>query len=107
VLQVPEGDSLFDHSKTIDVSIAAALWTRLGPLEKPAKSYFQFEMAAEAATCGCFSGPPEDWQTDDYFVEQRVLGVNPCAMKRLSNLSAADQVCLGGGGSLGLLCVAF
>jgi hypothetical protein len=35
---------------------------------------------------------PANSESDEYFVEQSVLGANPCAIARLSLMSSTDQV---------------
>ena len=53
--------------------------------EAPEKDYSEYIKAA-TAIAGARATPPADWDSDRFFVEQRVQGVNPCALTRLSAL---------------------
>lgn len=104
-------EGLFDAALVGRVAQLGALRFLIGDTEPAAMSFERYEIAQAAGTvktggsgggggcCGCAAEPahPPNWQSDEYFVEQRVMGVNPCAMRRLSTLGDA-QVRDGGWG---------
>ena len=101
-------DGLFDAVLVGRVAELGALRFLVGDTEPAATNFERYAIAQAAGTvksggrgggggCGCATEPahPPNWQSDEYFVEQRVMGVNPCAMRRLTSLGDAQ---VGGGG---------
>lgn len=92
---VDGSDGIFSLKETIDVGVMTAASMKLRDSQPRATTYARFEMAQEIGRGGCWCLPhahhPADWSSDRYFVEQRVLGVNPCAIRGLATLPAAEQ----------------
>ena len=102
-------NGLFDPMKIIDLAafiVLRALRRDAGP---PVKSVDEYHaaMGSDISRHGGGGGAKgsdfsrhgggggakgSDWTSDEYFVEQRVLGADPCAMRRLSTLPAPEQV---------------
>ena len=81
-------DGLFSFGPTL-VAVEKAVG-RIIALKKPRdeaseKDYSEYIKAA-TEIAGARATPPADWDSDRFFVEQRVQGVNPCALTRLSAL---------------------
>ena len=89
--------ALFDGKKAIRSQLIVGYATKYGKGPTTATTFEDY--LAPMKLGGAEPVVPWADDSDAYFVEQRMLGVNPCKLRRISSLTGErNEVCAAGGG---------